>query len=71
MFWKQILSVVACGLLIGLGGCAAAPLAQVAVTRMASPAATCANPSGCAPALEELANAVDESVHRVTEAVSH
>jgi hypothetical protein len=73
MVSKLDLPVIACGLLFGLGGCVAAPLAQVAVSQMASPAVPCVNPSGCSPGggLGGVAKGVGDSFHKLTDTIGH
>lgn len=67
------LSVAACALALGLSGCAAVPLAQMAVTQMAPK--PCLSASACQPgaaggSLGDISSGVSASFHRLTTLVS-
>lgn len=64
--------VAACALALGLAGCVAAPLAQMAVTQMAPK--PCVSGAACQPAAAgsfgDISRGVGDSFHKLTSLVS-
>ena len=71
----RCLPVVACSLVLALGGCVAVPLAQMAVSQLASSQAACVAGAGCqtgttAGSFAGLSKGFTDSYHNLTSLVS-
>ncbi|MDR3530926.1 MAG: hypothetical protein P4L90_10285 [Rhodopila sp.] len=69
------LPVAACALALGLSGCVAAPLAQIAVSQMAPPKPPCVAGPGCqtdvaGSSFGDISKGVTDSFHDLTGAIS-
>ena len=67
---KQSVPLLACTLALGLSGCVAAPLAQMAVTQMVPAQPACTPGSNCpanavAGSLGEISKGVTDSFHKL------
>jgi hypothetical protein len=69
--FSSYLPIAACALLLGLGGCAAAPLAQMAVSQRARPDPSCSGCStGGANSFGNLPKGVVDSLRKLATATS-
>jgi hypothetical protein len=69
-FSSRVLPVLACTFALGLSGCVAVPLAQMAVTQMAPPKPPCVDGPGCqtnvaSNSFGDMSKGVADSFHRM------
>jgi hypothetical protein len=72
--FSLLLPVAACALALALSGCAAAPLAEMAMTQMAAkpacPAGAACQPSAGAGSFGDISKSFSDSLHKFTSLVS-